>query len=129
MSAVVHFVVFAEDGVIKSDAGLSMPGADKNLAQGQTGVQRFACGPERSKLWAMKDAAGVLHVASGEFVRVTCEECKATKEYRDASGIVNPVHPLPVPPSLQASQQRTSEPARTESVVEPARQNESLAAV
>lgn len=94
MKAVVHFVSFAEDGVIES-AATGMPGATdfvdkdgerKPIVHGATGRQRFACGPEASKWWALKDDKGVLHVATGEHAFVSCAACKKSKDYLDATG-------------------------------------------
>lgn len=90
MSAVIHFVVFVDDpkdAVVSSDA-VGMPGDGTPLVLGDRGHQRFACGFKESIMWARTDQQNVLHVASGEPIRVSCEKCKATKEWRIASGLV-----------------------------------------
>ncbi len=122
MSAVIHFVVYAEDGVIKSDVlRAPMPTLPPDLKNAPLGVkapdvpvaalhQRFACGVEPSQLWGKKcPKTNILHVASGEFIRVTCEACKASQEYKDAAGIVD----QPTANASPAPQQRTVNDAGT----------------
>lgn len=116
MTAIVHFVAFATDGVIESAAS-GMPGATdfvekggerKPIVKSASGMQRFACGPGQSKWWAKTDDKGILHVASGEPERVTCAECKQSKEYLGATGQL----PVATQPTLSpTSQSHASIPA------------------
>lgn len=125
MSAVVHFVAFADDGVIESTASAGdMPGATdavekdghrKPIVKSASGKQRFACGPGRSKWWGAKDDKNVLHVASGEPERVTCAACKLSKEYRNATG--------------QSDQQGAVNVQGTPEFVEPDRPDDAVTAV
>jgi hypothetical protein len=113
MTAVVHFVVFADDGVISSLPSplLPKPAPDlKNapkMVVGASGKQRFACGVEASKLWARTDTNGILHNATGEAWLVSCETCKQTQEWKHANDpnagtIAPPEVVAPVAPPISA---------------------------